>query len=113
MKIRVISFLVLLLLLFVPIAVAQQGAPEPDFDQYVVQAMKEWEVPGLAIAVVKDDRIVFAKGYGLRELGGTAAVNEHTLFAIGSRSEEHTSELQSRLHLVCRLLLEKKKNKRF
>src|SRR5688500_20184584 len=86
MKIRVISVLVLLLLLFVPIAVAQQGAPEPDFDQYVVQAMKEWEVPGLAIAVVKDDRIVFAKGYGLRELGGTAAVNEHTLFAI--RSEE-------------------------
>src|SRR2546422_8293864 len=31
---------------------------------------------------------------------------------IGSRSEEHTSELQSRLHLVCRLLLEKKKKKR-
>src|SRR2546422_7042951 len=30
----------------------------------------------------------------------------------GGRSEEHTSELQSRLHLVCRLLLEKKKNKR-
>src|SRR5687768_17717679 len=29
----------------------------------------------------------------------------------GKRSEEHTSELQSRLHLVCRLLLEKKKNK--
>src|SRR5687768_18031962 len=29
-----------------------------------------------------------------------------------SRSEEHTSELQSRLHLVCRLLLEKKKNKK-
>src|SRR2546422_6201278 len=34
------------------------------------------------------------------------------LSAAGSRSEEHTSELQSRLHLVCRLLLEKKKNKK-
>src|SRR5687768_18199362 len=32
--------------------------------------------------------------------------------ALGSRSEEHTSELQSRLHLVCRLLLEKKKHKK-
>src|SRR2546422_1978536 len=32
--------------------------------------------------------------------------------AAASRSEEHTSELQSRLHLVCRLLLEKKKNKK-
>src|SRR2546429_5356408 len=30
---------------------------------------------------------------------------------LGRRSEEHTSELQSRLHLVCRLLLEKKKKK--
>src|SRR2546429_3185822 len=36
------------------------------------------------------------------------AVYDHAAFAV--RSEEHTSELQSRLHLVCRLLLEKKKN---
>jgi CubicO group peptidase (beta-lactamase class C family) len=89
MKIRVIS--VLILFLFVPLAVAQQTPPEPDFDQYVMQAMKDWEVPGLAIAVVKDDRIVFAKGYGVRELGGTAAVNEHTLFAIGSSSKAFTA----------------------
>src|SRR2546422_7349970 len=39
-----------------------------------------------------------------RPLAGQGAV-------IGGRSEEHTSELQSRLHLVCRLLLEKKKQK--
>lgn len=89
MKIRVIS--VLLLVLFVQVAVAQQAPPEPDFDQYVEKAMKEWEVPGLAIAIVKDDRIVFAKGYGVRELGGTAAVNEHTLFAIGSSSKAFTA----------------------
>src|SRR2546429_1356277 len=36
--------------------------------------------------------------------------SSRTASKIGSRSEEHTSELQSRLHLVCRLLLEKKKN---
>src|SRR2546422_4766929 len=34
----------------------------------------------------------------------------HQILKLGTRSEEHTSELQSRLHLVCRLLLEKKKN---
>ncbi|HET7112608.1 MAG TPA: serine hydrolase [Pyrinomonadaceae bacterium] len=89
MKIRLVP--VLLLLLIVQVAAAQQVAPEPDFDQYVEKAMKEWEVPGLAIAVVKDDKIVFAKGYGLRELGGTAAVNEHTLFAIGSSSKAFTA----------------------
>src|SRR2546429_9939185 len=42
---------------------------------------------------------------GQADEGQAAAVADH------DRSEEHTSELQSRLHLVCRLLLEKKKNK--
>lgn len=87
MRIRLISLL--LLLLFVPVAVGQ--APEPGFDEYVTNAMKEWEVPGLAIAIVKDDRVVFAKGYGVRELGATAAVNEQTLFAIGSSSKAFTA----------------------
>src|SRR2546422_4389295 len=50
--------------------------------------------------------------------GGLARRNLSNLrrgdrFSAGSRSEEHTSELQSRLHLVCRLLLEKKKNKEY
>lgn len=89
MKIRVIS--VLVLFLFLQIAVAQQAPPEQGFDEYVQQAMKDWEVPGLAIAIVKDDRVVFAKGYGVRELGGTAAVNEQTLFAIGSSSKAFTA----------------------
>src|SRR2546422_5668638 len=38
---------------------------------------------------------------------------EQTRSVLGVRSEEHTSELQSRLHLVCRLLLEKKKNNKY
>src|SRR2546429_6452442 len=41
----------------------------------------------------------------------TGPQGEHLMYGlIAKRSEEHTSELQSRLHLVCRLLLEKKKN---
>src|SRR2546422_7794992 len=43
-------------------------------------------------------------------LGGAHLIDERV--DVGERSEEHTSELQSRLHLVCRLLLEKKKKKR-
>src|SRR2546422_11662502 len=50
-----------------------------------------------------------------RQLAKKSALNararESALFVVDSRSEEHTSELQSRLHLVCRLLLEKKKNR--
>lgn len=86
-RIRLISVLVI----FVLIQVAHAQTPEPGFDEYVEKAMKEWEVPGLAIAIVKDDKIVFAKGYGVRELGGAAGVNEQTLFAIGSSSKAFTA----------------------
>src|SRR2546429_3627160 len=47
---------------------------------------------------------------GTRGRPRCGAGNAHRLCAGKERSEEHTSELQSRLHLVCRLLLEKKKN---
>ena len=39
------------------------------FDKYVEQAAHDWHVPALAIAVVKDDSLVFAKGYGVIEIG--------------------------------------------
>src|SRR3712207_7700528 len=50
-------------------------------------------------------------GSGYHELLGVAALAPNDVWAVGSyvRSEEHTSELQSRQYLVCRLLLEKKK----
>src|SRR2546429_6790656 len=44
---------------------------------------------------------------------GVLSLAAHPVLLYPERSEEHTSELQSRLHLVCRLLLEKKKNFRF
>ena len=40
-----------------------------DFDAYVAKAMKDWKVPGMAIAIVRNDSVVFAKGYGVRKLG--------------------------------------------
>src|SRR5207253_8134019 len=49
-----------------------------------------------------------ARGRG--RLSASAPAARHGRGVLGARSEEHTSELQSRGHLVCRLLLEKKKN---
>lgn len=37
---------------------AGAAPPEPNFDHYVIEAMRAWKVPGLAVAIVKDDRIV-------------------------------------------------------
>ena len=67
------------------------GQPLADFDAYVQLAVAEWEVTGLAVAVVKDGEILFAKGYGIRELGSAAKVDEHTLFAIGSTTKAMTA----------------------
>ena len=84
-----LSMLVLFLLLTVQVALAQ--APGADFEDYVNKALKDWGVPGVAIAIVKDDRIVYAKGFGVRELNKPEPVDEHTLFAIGSSSKAFTA----------------------
>jgi CubicO group peptidase (beta-lactamase class C family) len=81
----------ILMLLIGSLSVAAQDAPLQGFDDYVNKAIKDWEVPGLAIAVVKDDKVVFAKGYGMRELGKPSPVDERTLFAIGSSSKAFTA----------------------
>jgi len=86
---RLITLLFVALAAFIP-AFAQE-APLNGFDDYVNKALREWEVPGLAIAIVKDDRIVLAKGYGVRKLGDPSPVNERTLFAIGSSSKAFTA----------------------
>jgi len=71
--------------------ISAQPAPLGGFDKYVTAAVQDWEVPGLAIAVVKDGKIVFSKGFGVRELGKTGKVNEHSLFAIGSTTKAMTA----------------------
>jgi CubicO group peptidase (beta-lactamase class C family) len=88
MKAR-LSMLVLFIFVTVQAVVAQ--APGPEFDDYVNKALKDWGVPGVAIAIIKDDRVVLAKGFGVRELNKPAPVDEHTLFAIGSSSKAFTA----------------------
>ncbi len=74
-----------------PLPLPAQRSPDlAAFDQYVARAARDWHVPGLAIAVVKDDSLVFAKGYGVLELGKPAPVTAHTRFAIGSTTKAMT-----------------------
>ncbi len=81
----------ILMLLIGSLSAHAQDAPLQGFDDYVNKAIKDWEVPGVAIAVIKDDKVVFAKGYGVRELGKPSPVDERTLFAIGSSSKAFTA----------------------
>ncbi len=71
--------------------VADPNQRSTDFDSYVARAVKDWKTTGLAIAVVKDGKVVFAKGYGVRELGKPAAVDTSTLFAVASTTKAMTA----------------------
>lgn len=62
-------------------------------DERLRAAMKEHHVPGLALAVVKDNEVVFAKGYGMADLDEEEPVTPQTLFAIGSSTKAFTAAL--------------------
>jgi CubicO group peptidase (beta-lactamase class C family) len=63
----------------------------PGFDALVARTMKTFGVPGMAVAVVKDGRVVLAKGYGVRRLGEPAPVDAQTLFGIASNTKAFTA----------------------
>ena len=68
-----------------------QSGPPADMDAYVNHAMKTFDVPGIAVAIVKDGKVAFAKGYGVRKLGEATPVDENTLFGIGSNTKAFTA----------------------
>jgi CubicO group peptidase (beta-lactamase class C family) len=81
-------------LLAAPSNAQRATSPAPDWaalDRYVAKAASDWRVPGLAIAVVSGDSMVFAKGYGVAEVGKPARATEHTRFAIGSTTKAMTT----------------------
>ena len=83
-----------LLILIAPLALATPPASAPaplqGLDAHVQQVMHDWKVPGLALAVVKDGKVVLARGYGVRELVKPGKVDADTLFDIGSNTKAFT-----------------------
>src|ERR1035437_4931814 len=76
---------VVLLLLTAATARAQPSpAAFPDLDAFIQRVMKSFDVPGVSVAVVKDDAVVVARGFGVRKMGEPALVDEKTRFGIAS-----------------------------
>ena len=73
------------------IALGAAPAPPPNLDPWVARAMRTFEVPGIAVAIVKDDAVVVAKGYGVRKMGEAALVDARTLFGIASNTKAFTA----------------------
>lgn len=82
--------LIILALLLLAVPPVRQ-IPPAGVDAWVERTMTAFKVPGLALAIVKDGRIVVAKGYGVRKLGEPAAVDARTLSGIASNTKVFTA----------------------
>lgn len=80
-------------------------------DQYIERGMQQWQIPGLAIAIVKDGKVIFMKGYGVREINKPGAVDENSLFIIASNSKLFTGTSLAKLEFDKKLSLNDKVTK--
>jgi CubicO group peptidase (beta-lactamase class C family) len=78
-------------------AVTSASAQSWSLESDVTRTMKAFDVPGIAIAVVKDGKVVAAQGFGVRKLGEPAKVDGKTLFEIASNSKAFTAAMLAML----------------
>lgn len=88
---RRLATLLLCTALLAPHARAQSRGVEADLDAYIAKGMQDWHIPGLSIAVVKGDSVVYAKGFGVRRLGDPGRVDARTLFGMMSTTKAMTA----------------------
>lgn len=86
------KFVIIFIFLFIERNLTYSQAISPDsIDHLVERTLKTFDVPGIAVAIVKDDKIVFEKGYGVRSLASGKKVDENTLFGIASNTKAFTT----------------------
>src|SRR5471030_1938861 len=85
-----VSILLLSGMLLATITLAQEvdrrGFIKDSLNLYISRALTNWRIPGAAVCVVKDDKIIIMRGYGIKELGMNDRVDENTLFMIGGNT---------------------------
>lgn len=77
-------------------------------DIYVNRALENWKIPGAAVLIVKDGKIIISRGYGVKEAGLNEKVDENTLFLIGSNTKAFTGTALALLEYEGKLTLEDK-----
>ncbi|MGI8950474.1 MAG: serine hydrolase [Chitinophagaceae bacterium] len=92
---------------------AQPSFITDSLDNYIEQGLKDWNIPGLAIAIVKDGKVVMMKGYGVRDTNSKEPVDENTLFMIASNSKLFTATALAQLDYDKKLSLDDKITKYF
>ena len=79
------------ILLFSPFFLLAQVITGVQIDSLVARTLKTFDVPGIAVGVIKDGQLIHAKGYGVRSLNSGLPVDEHTLFGIASNTKAFTA----------------------
>jgi len=82
-------------------------------DAYINKGLKDWNLPGLAIAVVKDGKVIVMKGYGVRNVKTNEPVDENTLFMIASNTKLFTGTMLAQLDVDKKISLDDKISKYF
>jgi CubicO group peptidase (beta-lactamase class C family) len=80
----------LVLIVVYQVAIAQPSFIKDSLDSYINKGLRDWNVPGLSIVVVKDGSVVVMKGYGIRDIQSKKPVDENTLFMIASNTKLFT-----------------------
>src|SRR5260221_7911718 len=91
MTTRLAAFAVILLAARAAHGQSVRVTPPPDFDAYVERVLKTFDVPGAAVTIVKDGRVVLAKGYGVRTIGKPEHVDFNTRLGNAFHSKEVTA----------------------
>ncbi|MBL4574472.1 MAG: serine hydrolase [Opitutaceae bacterium] len=73
------------------ITTKRPGLSTAEIDQLVAKVMDAFQVPGMAVGIIKDGKVIHAKGYGIREVGKKGKVDEKTLFSIASTGKSFTA----------------------
>ncbi|HEY6505503.1 MAG TPA: serine hydrolase [Chitinophagaceae bacterium] len=82
-------------------------------DAYIKKGLKDWQLPGLSIIIVKDGKVVLMKGFGVKDITTNEPVNENTLFFIASNSKLFTGTALAQLEYRKRISLNDKITKYF
>ncbi len=90
------------------IAGAQVSFIKDSIDSYIEKGMHDWQIPGLAIVIVKDGKVVLMKGYGVKDIKSRQPVDENTLFMIASNTKLFTGTALAHLETMGKISLNDK-----
>ena len=83
------TYVVLITLIYAPNnIIGQSKAKSETLDKMIVQGIKDWQIPGLTTVVVKDQKVIFKKTYGVKNIENKDPIDEYTLFNMGQQLKQ-------------------------